>query len=955
MDRRDFLKKAGLGTLAGIITAGCKRIPVEKVIPYIIKPEEITPGVPLWYASTFFDGREYCSVLVKTREGRPIKIEGNELSKVTFGGTSARVQASIFELYDSDRLKYPMINRRKATWDEIDEQVKFKLEQIKLERGKICILSPTIISPSTRKIISEFIKSYPGTKHIIYDTISSSPILMANKRCFGRAVIPDYKFEKAKIIVSFGADFLGTWISPIEYASRYVTTRKPGRGMSRHIQFESYMSLTGSNADIRIPIKPSEEGLLVLSLYNKLARLAGKHRYKDVRLKNDLISKIANELWKNRGRALVISGSDDIDVQIMINAINLLLDSYGNTIDLNKFSQLRQGIDSEIYQLVEDMNDGRVDALILYNVNPVYDFPYPESFISGLKKVKLTISFSLYLDETSSLVEYVCPDNHYLESWNDAEPKKEHFSLTQPVIQPLFNTRQAQESLLIWMDNYTDYYTYIKEYWRENIFPLQRRYKNFERFWNKCLHDGIFKIERKKGKQPRFNYNISESVKSIFKKFKSSNEVELILYEDIKIGDGRYANNPWLQELPDPISKVCWDNYAAISPEFARRNGLKQGDVILISSDKYSAKLPVLIQPGQPDNTIAIALGYGREKAGRIGNGIGKNVYPFAFYDGENLKYRITGIKFKKTNEKYQLAQTQSHHKLEGRSILKEITLMEYLTNFRSSHNETEEHNVNKLTFYPRYKYDGHHWGMVIDLNACIGCGACVIACQVENNIPVVGRDEVIRKHEMHWIRIDRYYTNGDENPDVAYQPMMCQHCDNAPCEPVCPVSATMHSSEGLNQQIYNRCIGVRFCENNCPYKVRRFNWYDYTGADSFRGNEHIIAIMDDEIERMVLNPDVTVRSRGVTEKCTFCIQRIQEGKLKAKMDNRPLVDGQIKTACQQACPTRAITFGDMNDPNSKLSKLLKSKRLYYVLDELNTIPSIGYLMKIRNKKTNKT
>ncbi|CUS92650.1 prokaryotic molybdopterin-containing oxidoreductase family, iron-sulfur binding subunit [Candidatus Kryptonium thompsonii] len=936
--RRDFIKTVGFFISSAIIASGCRRIPVQKIVPYVEKPKEITPGVPLWYASTFFDGLEYCSITVKTIEGRPIKIEGNELSTVTFGGTSPRVQASILGLYDSDRAKEPMISRKRVEWKEIDAEIIEELKKIKENRGKIRILSQTIISPSTKKILSDFADYYPNTELIIYDTCSASAVLEANKKCFGIQAIPDYMFDKANIVVSFGADFLGTWISPVEYAYKYSLARKPEENLARnkilkHIQFESRLSLTGSNADIRVPVKPSDEVKIILGLLNNLLKISSNNgKLGDIigdkmsSEHNEVLSKIALELWANRSKSIVISDSNDINVQILINAINLILNNYGNTIDLNNPCYLRQGIDSGVYRLIEEMENGEVSALILYHVNPVYSFPEPERFVNALRKVPLTISISNYFDETAEHVKYFCPDHHYLESWNDAEPKKGHYSFSQPVIGNLFNTRQGQESFLLWMNRSADYLTYMQEHWREDILKVKNE-EDFKRIWIECLEKGVYEVKtsNKSVRKYRPTYEIiADAVNSLKPKLKSlDGKIELILYQDISVSDGRYANNPWLQELPDPITKVCWDNYVSVSPEFALENNLKQGDVVKLSYGRYAVDLPIFIQPGQAYGTFAVALGYGRWRAGKIGNGVGANAFPFIIYEDGTFRYSATvgrdfadGVRFEKTVKSYKLAQTQLHSELEGRPIIKEMTL-EDLKNGKLARDHTGE----GLSFYPEHKYPIHHWGMVIDLNACIGCGACVIACQVENNIPVVGREEVLNAREMHWIRIDRYYLGDPKNPKVVFQPMMCQHCDNAPCEAVCPVSATMHSSEGISQQIYNRCIGVRFCLNNCPYKVRRFNWYDYTGADSFSGNEHIIAIMDDEIERMVLNPDVTVRSRGVTEKCTFCIQRIQAGKLKAKMENRKLKDGEIKTACQQACPTKAIVFGDLNDPESEVSK----------------------------------
>ncbi len=957
--RRDFLKLCGYSLTAATLAASCES-PINKAIPFLIKPEEVTSGVANYYASSLIDGSDYCSILVKTREGRPIKIEGNELSTITKGGTTARVQASVLSLYDSERLKGPLLKKEKISWVDIDKNIKPLLNSFNANGRKIVILSSTIISPSTRSVYEDFIKAYPNTQIVYYDAISASAILMGNKRSFNQQVIPDYRFDKAEIIVSFGADFLGTWLSPIEYTKQYVQNRKlDGKNkMSRHIQFESGMSLTGSNADERIPIKPSEEGIILANLYNELAKIKGSPVHNiNVPVSPVKIKSLTNELWANREKSLLISNSNNVNNQILVNIINDLLGNYGNTIDLNIPLYIKQGIDSDMEAFVLDMEKGNIDVLIINNTNPAYDYPDADRFKRGLKNLKLSISLSSTMDETAKLVNYVCPDNHYLESWNDAEPKKGFFSLAQPTINKLFDTRASQESLLKWIGKEIDFHDYIQEYWKEYIFPLQNEFINkdseFRQFWIKSLQDGVFEVPSSSKSKKQFKFDsisIQDTINNIARDKESVfGDIELQLSESIAIGNGKQANNPWLQELPDPISKVCWDNYASISPTNARKYGLENGDIItIISNSNEVIEIPVLLQPGQAEDTISIALGYGRENAGKVGNEVGKNVFQFGHLINGDTQYYRNGNKIIKTNKKQVLALTQTHHSMEGRAIVRETTLDNYIDNPSSGNEMHEKYDEKSKSLYKDQVHIGYHWGLSIDLNACTGCSNCVIACQAENNIAVIGKDEVRKRRIMHWMRIDRYYSDSIVNPQVYHQPVMCQHCDMAPCENVCPVSATMHSNDGLNHMTYNRCVGTRYCMNNCPYKVRRFNWYSYSENEKF--DYH----MNSDLGRMVLNPDVVVRTIGVAEKCSLCVQRIQEGIAKAKLENRLLVEGDIKPACLQSCPADAIVFGNMNDKNSRLSKKHLDKRNYHLLEELSVLPSVGYLTKVRNKTSKK-
>ncbi len=943
--RRDFLKVFGFTVASAAIASSCEQ-PVRKAIPFLVQPEEMIPGKANYYASTFFDGVDYCPVLVKVRDGRPIKIEGNKLSSMTQGATNARTQASVLGLYDDARYKNPSLKGTGISWEEADKQIVEQLEAVKAKGGKIVILSTTVISPSTKAAISKFLEAYPG-EHVQYDVLSSSAMREANQMNFGEAFIPSYNFGKADLIVSFDADFLGSWLSPIEFTKQYSKNRKLTDGqrkMSRHIHFEGNLSVTGSNADKRIQLRPSREKATIASLLIQLRSLNGESVASSVNVSAD-IKALAEELNNNKGTSLVVAGSNDVDTQLMVNAINQLLGNYGSTIRTDVHLKLRQGDDKAMAKLIDEMNKGQVDALFAWDVNPLYDYPEAAKFNAGLAKVGLKVAMPVYRDETASAFDFICPDNHYLESWNDAEAKTGYFTLAQPAIRPIFTTRAAQESFLKWAGHETDFRTFVQKNWEENIYSQSESFENFTAFWNHKLHDGVYESGASENAVSAFDPTPSMNALGNVKE-SSSDGIELVVYANVGVGTGKQANNPWLQELPDPISKACWDNYVSISPKLADELGLEDEDIVKVGE---TGPLPVLIQPGQEYKTIAVALGYGRSNAGVPANGVGQNAFPLIAMSNGHKQFTIADVSLTKLDGTYPVARTQTHHSMEGREIIRETTLESYLENPESGNEVREEIKKHLKTLYPKREFDGFHWGMAIDLSSCTGCNACVVACSAENNVPVVGKEQVRKAREMHWIRIDRYYTGDVDNPEIVRQPVMCQHCDNAPCENVCPVAATTHSNEGLNQMAYNRCIGTRYCNNNCPYKVRRFNFFDYNGADAMKGNLKDPAEMATSLRRLVLNPDVTVRAKGVIEKCSFCVQRIQEKKLVAKTENRQLVDGEVVPACAQACPAEAIVFGNLNDPNSKVSKYFASERNYHLLEELHTLPSVGYLTKVKN------
>ncbi len=1005
-NRRDFLKYLGFGLGAATI-ASCET-PVRNAIPYVVKPDAIVPGVASYYASTIVNGGDYCPVLVKTREGRPIKIEGNPMSKITKGGTSARAQASVLSLYDSERIKSAgMISSgafTKSNWADVDKAVAGKLSA----SSNVRIVCNTVMSPTTKKVFNEFKGSFPNAKVVTYDPVSSSAMLQANMENFGEAVVPNYHFDKAQVIVSFGADFLGTWISPVEYSAKYIKNRNVSKGsgatMSRHIQVESGMSMTGSNADNRIMIKPSEQGAAIATLLENLG--GGSSPYKVNAKAAKALKNLAAEMQGHQGRCLVVSNSNNKAEQILVNKINDMLGSYGSTIDFGAVSYQRQGIDSEIQGLIAEMQNGVVDAVLIWNANPAYDLPNSDKFVSAFAKVGTKVTFGLTMNETAALCDYAMPTHHNLEAWGDVEAKRGQYSLIQPTISPLYNTRQAECSLLMLANSPNlnknserPYYDYLKQSW--GAMATAAGFSSSRGFWDEALSNGVYSTA---AASTAIGGGVVAGAGSITKP--SASEFEINLFETVSIGNGEYANNPWLLEMPDPVMRTVWGNYLSVpitwNESSGRFNGFKGvgdkvvkgiADKLTVSNNGADQTYSTVPQFGQMDGTASIGLGFGRTSVGKAGKDVGHNVYPWCTIDSEgNTQYFATGASVSNiVGEDKEFGCVQYHHTYgvtgsyqgeevnvdevdivpvgkgyQGGITDRTVVFRDSLSNMDAlladmKKKQKNADHLNAATLYPFEEYSaelysqGHHWGMHIDLNSCTGCSACTVACMAENNVPVVGNREVSRHHEMTWLRIDRYYYGEAENPNVVYQPVMCQHCDNAPCENVCPVNATNHSSEGLNQMAYNRCVGTRYCANNCPFKVRRFNWLDYTSADLFGGNQNAInnedpAFYTDNIVRMVLNPDVTVRSRGVIEKCSFCAQRLQQGKLTAKAEGRRLRDVDVKTACQTACPTGAITFGDRNNKKGKLNSKIKSPLVFRMLDETNVQSSVFYQARVNNK-----
>jgi molybdopterin-containing oxidoreductase family iron-sulfur binding subunit len=934
--RRNFLKVFGYSFASSAVLAACKR-PVIKAIPYAIQPPELTPRMPLVYASTFYDGHEYCAVVVKNIDGRPIKIEGNELSEYNGEGTTARVQASVLSLYDDARLKYPVMNKQRASWDEIDQQILNSLSKVNSDGGRIVLLTPNIISPSTIKLINEFGSGFGNFSWIKYDAVSYSAMLEANQETFGNSAIPDYYFQNADLVVGINADFLGAWHSPVHLIPRYITRRKLNNDkadMLYHIQFESGLSLTGSNADRRIQIKPSEEKLLLADLYNRIAGVTGTASIPSQQFRLDLTN-LANRLLSSKGRSIVVSGTNDKDIQLLVNGINWMLGNYGPCIDIQNPVNIASGTDASINKFIDDVSQGGVKALLMYDVNPVYDFPEGE-FAKALENIPVVVNMTVSQNETVGEGLYECPVNHYLESWSDYEIKPGQLSLAQPCINPIFDTRSFQDSLLRWSGKVTSWHDYLMSSWESDYFSKSHG-SSFTQFWNKCVADGIFSYSAPVKDKIDFR---PEALSSITIEAESGAGYEIIFNESIALGNGKHANNPWLMELPDPISRHCWENVAYISPADASALGVETGQVIKVGD---LLTIPAFIQPGQATGTVSVALGYGHTDAGPVASEKGVNVFPFAAFRNGNRRYNISVQKIVATERLEKLGIMQMHNSQEGRPLVRDTVLSKYRENPGAGNELHEEFQKMHKSLYPDAPYDGFHWTLAIDLNACIGCGTCVIACQAENNSPTVGKEQVRLNRIMQWIKVHRYYSDDADNPEVYFQPVFCQHCDDAPCENVCPVSATTHNNEGLNQMTYNRCVGTKYCMNNCPYRVRRFNWFRFTNNKAFDYNTA------SDLGKMVLNPDVTVRERGVVEKCTFCVQRIQAKKLQAKLENRTLKDLEIKTACMQACPAGAIVFGNFKDQNSLVYKTFADPRRYHLLEELHTLPSVGFLTKVRN------
>jgi molybdopterin-containing oxidoreductase family iron-sulfur binding subunit len=969
--RRDFLKYVGFTTAAASLAA-CEG-PVHKSIPYVLQPEQIIPGVADYYATSFFDGYDFANLLVKTREGRPIKIDNNTIAGANFVA-NARVHASILSLYDSMRLKEPKIAGKNATWSDVDAKVKASLAEAKAKGDQVVVLTNTLASPSTEKLIAEFIALNPTAKHVVYDAVSESEALDAFQTVYGERALANYDFSKAALIVSVGADFLGDWQGG-NFSAGYAKGRIPQNGkMSRHYQLEANMTLSGASADKRLPMSVANQKQALVKLYNVITGAAVATSL-DKEFDADVV-KVAQQLKAAGSKGVLVSGLQDINAQLLVLAINQTLAS--EAFSTSGTRQIRKGSNQQVAQLVKDMNAGSVHTLIMSGVNPVYTLPNSNEFVAGLKKVKTSVAFSLKEDETASITSIAATVPHYLESWGDVSITKGSYALTQPTIRPLFNTKQFQDALISFNGGAGNFYDYLKANAAAHTEGVS---------WNQVLHDGVHvSAVLPTATATAFNYSAAANALATAKKGAG---FELVLYTKTGLGDGQQANNPWLQELPDPLTRVSWDNYVTVSRfdadqlklsnEIVANGGLNGSYATLTVGGVKLENVPVIVQPGQAKGTIGLALGYGRKAAMKEEMMVGINAY--SLYNGFN---NVQSAQLALGDGVHEFACVQGQKTLMGRGdIIKETTLEIFNTKDAEVWNPQpkvslnhEEVDATKVDLWDSFDRSvGHHFNLSIDLNACTGCGACVIACHAENNVPVVGKSEVRRSRDMHWLRIDRYYSSEDtfahdnekkenfdglfgdkgslggfgemekaaDNPQVSFQPVMCQHCNHAPCETVCPVAATSHGRQGQNQMAYNRCVGTRYCANNCPYKVRRFNWFLYNKNSEF--DYH----MNDDLGRMVLNPDVNVRSRGVMEKCSMCIQMTQATILKAKNEGREVAQGEFQTACSKACSTGAMAFGDINVKESPITKLVEDERSYHLLEHVGTKPNVVYHVKVRN------
>ena len=971
--RRDFLKYVGFSTAAATLAA-CEG-PVIKSVPYVVQPEQIRPGVANYYATAIADGFDFGSVLIKTREGRPIKVENNPEAP-TLGGANARVHASVLSMYDTQRLQGPKANGEDISWEDLHAQVGAKLQALAATGKEVVLLTQTLASPTTAKIIADFTSKYTNVKHVAFDTVSSSAALAAFEAAYGQRALADYDFSKASAIVSVGADFLGDWQGG-GYDSGYSKTRVPQNGqakatMSKHFQFEANLTLSGAAADVRVPATPMDQKNILAHIY---AGLTGKPVTGTLMQAHQVKVDAAVEALKAAGnKAVVVSGIEDQDAQALVLAINNELNSV--VMDVAQPRLIRSAKGEAVNVVIQNVIDGQLGGLITVGINPAYTLPQGKAFAEGMKKLDLSVAFSLKEDETASAAQYIASVPHYLEAWGDYEFKSGHYALAQPTIRPLFDTQQFQDVLLKWSGSEVSYYDQIKSHWAENILN--------ETSWNNVLHDGYYSTESTQ-EATYTPVDLSAAVASLASAVAPG--LELTLYTKTGMGDGQQANNPWLQEFPDPITRVAWDNYLTIGAVDAAALGLKNvnvangalnGSYAKVTVGDTSLTLPVVIQPGQAKGSVGIALGYGERQGLQEEMQVGVNAY--AFYNNANP---VQDVQVSLAEGFHEFACTQLHNTLMGRGdIVKETTLEIFNTKDKEywnaipvvSKNHIEEQVTSpEVDMWQSFDRSiGHHFNLSIDLNACTGCGACVIACHAENNVPVVGKNEVRKSRDMHWLRIDRYYSSdetfegdvqtkdnisgiGDslttfgkmeqaaENPQVTFQPVMCQHCNHAPCETVCPVAASSHGRQGQNHMAYNRCVGTRYCANNCPYKVRRFNWFLYNKNDEF--DYH----MNNDLGRMVLNPDVVVRSRGVMEKCSMCIQKTQKTILDAKLEGRQIVDGEFQTACSAACSNGAMTFGDINDKDSKIAALKENDRMYHLLEHVGTKPNVMYQTKVRN------
>jgi len=952
VSRRGFLKlMAASLALAGL--SGCAGKPKETIVPYARAPEELVPGKPLFFATAMTLAGSAIGLLVESHEGRPTKIEGNPDHPASLGATDVFSQASLLTLYDPDRSQVLTYLGDIRPWAALLAEIRVLLERQRLRRGAgLRLLTETIISPTLAHHIRSLLSEFPEARWHQYEPVSRDPAREGSRQAFGRYVNTVYQVEKADVIIALDADLLSSGLGCLRYARQFARRRRPQPGpatMSRLYAVECTPSNTGAMADHRLPLRASE-----IETFTRTLALAvrGVTEAGAPLPYAAWLGALARDLLRHRGRSVAIPGDyQSPGVHLWAHVVNHALGNVGSTViytDPVEAEPVDQT--ASLRELVADMDAGRVEWLIILGGNPVYNSPADLAFGERLLKVPMRMHLSLYQDETSALCQWHIPEAHYLEAWSDTRALDGTASIVQPLIAPLYNGKSAHEFLTAFTSQpERSGYDIVREHWK-----TQRPGADFERFWRKSLNDGVIagtalppiSVTLKPEWLPPFVAEVSKArAQEKPARDPAPEGVELVFRPDPAVFDGRFANNGWLQELPKPITRLTWDNAAMVSPATAQRLGLTYridstggehgqilADVVELSYGGRSLRAPVWIDPGQADGCVTLHLGYGRTRAGHVGTGTGFNAYQLRTSASPWLG---SGLTLRKTGDRFPLACVQFHHNMEGRALVRATTLEEFRRNPAFAR-ELGEEPPSSLSLYPGYKYEGYAWGMAIDVNACVGCNACVVACQAENNIPIVGKTEVMRGREMHWLRIDSYYRGSADNPEIYFQPVPCMHCENAPCEIVCPVGATVHSAEGLNDMVYNRCVGTRYCSNNCPYKVRRFNFLQYSDWET-------------PSLKLMRNPNVTVRSRGVMEKCTYCVQRINAARIQAEKEIRLVRDGEIQTACQQACPAEAIIFGNLNDPQSRVARLKAEPRNYALLGELNTRPRTTYLAAVRN------
>ncbi|TAL66783.1 MAG: 4Fe-4S dicluster domain-containing protein [Bacteroidetes bacterium] len=1010
--RRKFLALAG-ASAAFAATACTNYRDKGEIIPYNKKPDDLTIGTASYYASTCTGCSNGCGILIKTREGRPIKIDGNPDHPVNKGKICAAGQANILNLYDPERLKEPHSGANGKfkfdNWKNIDNKINVALNNASANNKEIAIITHSVLSPTQKKLFDDFKIKYPTTKIYSYELFDDRTRQSAWKQCYGESEFPVINWGDANVILSLESDILGKEGNFVEQIRLFAAKRNvdDAKNFNRLYVAEGGMSLTGMNSDHRLRIKPDAQFEFVMCLLNEIlnVRKAGTISFGPLakskieqyllnefaqkeKLSMSVLNSLVNDLISNKGKSIIYAG--DILAEKVHVAVNLLNEVFGNNTLYNKerssVKHLDLSANEEIEQLIGSMYSGNVGVVIHFDTNPVYHFAPDYGYSTALNKVPVVVTMCEHENETSLKSHFALPVHHNFESWGDFQTRTGLYSLQQPVIAPLYNTRQKESVLLHWLsgsvENYSEdgYHQYLMKNWEQYIYPQLSVASDFRTFWFAALNDGVVNYKSVVQGIGLFNYNKIENLiysywqpayqhgKSNFtspvisvvtaesdaskkSEFSESLGLVLMLTGNYTIGDGRFANNGWLQELPHPVSKVTWDNYAAISLNTSKQLNVKIGDNVDINANGKKMTIPVMIQPGMADNLVSIELGYGRKSAGTVGSNVGFDGIQFLSKKNSSAKL-LKDFTLSKGSGKYKFASTQEHHAInepevmdyhKKRHIVQEGTVAAFIKNpdfFRESKPKAED-----ISIMNRVQYKGTKWAMAIDLNKCVGCGICVTACNVENNVPVVGKDQVMVGREMHWIRIDRYYSDSPVEPETSNQPILCMHCDDAPCENVCPVVATNHSPDGLNQMVYNRCVGTRYCSNNCPYKVRRFNFYNFRNhfEDGYYHKDSL---------SLMHNPEVTVRSRGVMEKCTFCVQRIMEARQEAIKNGVPLKGTDVKTACQEACPADAITFGDAHEKDSQIDYIRNHKLGYHVLEELNIKPNVTYIARLRNKAT---